>query len=151
VLLQQVYCATRILLCFAAPVASEGDFRKIADRRSANPMVPNGLRVTDNPQRQCPRFFESPAPHSPGDIAAAPTPGIAKRMGRTLRLRDDWEQIKTDTMRYLVRLKFRAHPELARRLLETGNAELIEANTWGDVMGCPSGDRDRREPPWAAS
>mgnify|MGYP001189163037 CR=1 FL=1 len=67
-------------------------------------------------------------------IAAAPTPGIAKRMGRTLRLRDDWEQIKTDTMRYLVRLKFRTHADLARRLLETGDAELIEANTWGDVI-----------------
>jgi predicted NAD-dependent protein-ADP-ribosyltransferase YbiA (DUF1768 family) len=34
-------------------------------------------------------------------------------------------------MRDLLRQKF-AHPELRRLLLATGDAELVEGNTWGD-------------------
>ena len=31
-----------------------------------------------------------------------------------------------------LRLKFSEHPELLKKLLATGDAELIEANTWND-------------------
>ena len=31
-------------------------------------------------------------------VAAAPSPGAAKRIGRKLPLRADWEQVKTDIM-----------------------------------------------------
>lgn len=59
------------------------------------------------------------------------TPGQAKRMGRKVTLRQDWETIKIDVMGWLVREKFR-DPELIKELLETGDHELIEGNTWGD-------------------
>jgi len=61
------------------------------------------------------------------------TPGQAKKAGRHLMLRTNWEAVKIDLMTNLVRKKFQ-HDHLKRRLLETGNAELIEGNTWGDVF-----------------
>jgi predicted NAD-dependent protein-ADP-ribosyltransferase YbiA (DUF1768 family) len=34
----------------------------------------------------------------------------------------------------MVRLKFSTHQELRERLLATGEAELIEGNTWNDTF-----------------
>lgn len=68
-------------------------------------------------------------------IRAASTPGRAKYLGRTTDLRDDWEDIKFEVMEYLVRQKFTPPPRhLWARLLATGDAELIEGNTWGDTI-----------------
>lgn len=67
------------------------------------------------------------------EIAAAPTPGIAKRMGRKVNLRHDWEQVKFDIMLDIVMAKFRQHKDLAEALVNTGDAELIEGNTWNDT------------------
>jgi len=64
-------------------------------------------------------------------IAYARAPGQAKRMGCKLSLRSDWEEIKIDVMLELVRLKF-ADSNLRTKFLATGDAELIERNTWGD-------------------
>lgn len=58
--------------------------------------------------------------------------GAAKRLGKTLPLRGEWEVIKLGTMETLLRDKFSRHPVLADRLRATGDAELIEGNTWGD-------------------
>ena len=64
-------------------------------------------------------------------IAQAQTPGEAKKLGRSVYLRKDWENIKDSVMLNGLRLKF-AIPQLRERLLETGNAELIEGTTWHD-------------------
>ena len=64
-------------------------------------------------------------------IAAAKTPGVAKRMGRTIKLRPDWEKIKVDVMRLGLILKFQ-NPDLKEKLLATGDEELIEGNWWHD-------------------
>lgn len=61
------------------------------------------------------------------------TPGQAKRMGRRLTLREDWDQIKNLVMFTILELKFDQNPELAARLVITGDAELIEGNTWNDT------------------
>jgi len=58
-------------------------------------------------------------------------PGQAKRAGRDLVLRYDWEEIKLEVMEKGLRLKF-ADPDLKALLLETGVQELIEGNYWGD-------------------
>lgn len=60
------------------------------------------------------------------------TPGDAKRLGRSVRLRSDWETVKIDIMTEIVRAKFAQNEELKQKLLETGDAELIEGNTWHD-------------------
>lgn len=64
-------------------------------------------------------------------IAAADTPGKAKRLGRHVQLRADWEQIKVDVMRTGLMLKF-TDTELAQKLIDTGDEELIEGNWWHD-------------------
>ena len=65
--------------------------------------------------------------------AAAATPGQAKRMGRSVNLRHDWEQIKYNVMLDIVLAKFHQHSDLAEALLDTGDAELIEGNWWNDT------------------
>ncbi len=55
----------------------------------------------------------------------------AKRAGRELELREDWEQIKYVVMRTLLQNKFEA-PELRKLLLDTDAEELQEGNTYGD-------------------
>lgn len=60
------------------------------------------------------------------------TPGEAKRRGRVIDLRPDWERMKVAIMTYLVYQKFSSNPPLRKKLLATGDAELIEGNTWGD-------------------
>lgn len=65
-------------------------------------------------------------------IMSCESPGIAKRMGRRIAIRDDWERIKDEVMLYFVRQKFYDNRNLGRLLLATGDAELIEGNHWND-------------------
>lgn len=65
-------------------------------------------------------------------IALLATPGDAKRAGRALPLRADWENVKLGVMEQCVRYKFTHHAELCAKLLATGDAYLEEGNTWGD-------------------
>lgn len=59
-------------------------------------------------------------------------PGVAKREGRKLSLRDNWDGIKNGIMLDLLREKFKI-THLKQSLLATGNAELEEHNWWHDV------------------
>ena len=62
------------------------------------------------------------------------TAGQAKRWGRSLTLRDDWEQVKIAVMDHLLDIKFTPESELAQKLLATSTHELVEGNTWGDTF-----------------
>ena len=60
-------------------------------------------------------------------------PSESKRLGRRVKLRSDWEQIKDDVMLDVVRAKFDQHPDLAQKLIATGDEELVEGNDWNDT------------------
>lgn len=60
--------------------------------------------------------------------------GQAKRIGRSLALREDWAQIRLPVMRELIADKFARGSPLAAQLIATGAAELIEGNRWGDTF-----------------
>ena len=60
------------------------------------------------------------------------SPGKAKRAGRKVALRPEWEIIKNDIMLNLIREKFK-NPELKQKLIDTKDEELVEGNTWGDM------------------
>jgi ribA/ribD-fused uncharacterized protein len=60
-------------------------------------------------------------------------PGDAKRYGRSLVLRDDWDTYRVTVMRDLLTQKFSQEP-FRTRLLETGLETLEEGNTWGDTF-----------------
>lgn len=66
-------------------------------------------------------------------IAKCATAGQVKRLGRTLKLRNDWNEIKLALMCYLIKQKFN-HPDLQKKLLETGDVQLIEGNKWNDTF-----------------
>ena len=55
-----------------------------------------------------------------------------KHWGQTVKLRDDWEEIKLDMMFEICESKFVNNKDLKQKLLDTGDKELIEYNSWGD-------------------
>ena len=65
-------------------------------------------------------------------IRIAKSPAIAKKKGRRILLRKDWEQVKVLIMTELVWLKFEYNPTLRDKLLDTDSAELMEGNYWHD-------------------
>ncbi len=58
----------------------------------------------------------------------------AKKLGRRIRMRADWEYVKEGVMFNVVLDKFQRNPELGKKLLETGDAMLVEGNTLGDTF-----------------
>jgi len=66
------------------------------------------------------------------EIAKASNPGSAKRLGRRILLRKDWELVKINFMIEGLLEKFTTHLELREKLLKTAPHQLIEGNTWGD-------------------
>lgn len=65
------------------------------------------------------------------EIAEISTAGKAKRFGRKIDLRSDWEAKKILIMYDLLLVKF-SDPKLSKKLVSTRNKNLVEGNTWGD-------------------
>ncbi len=64
-------------------------------------------------------------------VAEASTPGRAKRAGRKVDLRPDWENIKEDVMEYALRHKFQEGTKWRAQLMAT-KGEIVEWNNWHD-------------------
>ena len=63
----------------------------------------------------------------------APPAKDAKRFGRQVKLRKDWDSVKVNVMEMLLRQKF-ARPALREQLLSTEDSMLIEGNNHGDTF-----------------
>lgn len=72
-------------------------------------------------------------PEAAMKIVDAPTPADTKKLGKKIKCRDDWEDVKVSVMRLGLRLKFTSNPDLMKKLLDTGDAILEEQNWWHDV------------------
>lgn len=66
-------------------------------------------------------------------IRQAPTANAAKRLGKKVILRDQWDTLKLRVMTDLVAQKFK-NLDLKNRLLATGDEDIIEGNWWGDTF-----------------
>lgn len=66
------------------------------------------------------------------DIANIPSPSGAKKYGKTIEIRKDWEFVKLKIMYEIVSIKFE-NPDLAKKLLDTGDAIIEEGNNWYDT------------------
>ena len=60
--------------------------------------------------------------------------GTAKKYGKTVSLRPDWESVKTDLMESVVREKFLQNPRHAKALSDTAPLDLKEGNHWHDTF-----------------
>ena len=67
-------------------------------------------------------------------IAKLWTATSAKRMGRRIELRKDWQEIRLQIMREIVLAKFQDNEFLKERLLATGQIYLEEGNWWKDTF-----------------
>lgn len=65
-------------------------------------------------------------------VRNAHSPGQAKRLGQRATKRADWNEVKLSVMENLVREKFTRHAVFREKLLATGDAEIVEGNSWGD-------------------
>jgi hypothetical protein len=66
-------------------------------------------------------------------VAKLAKPGMAKIFGKTMDLREDWEQIKIPLMKEILVIKFNSkRPELQKKLLDTLPNKLVEGNHWHD-------------------
>lgn len=59
-------------------------------------------------------------------------PSESKKLGRKIQLRDDWEQVKSEVMFEICFAKFSQNEDLKKKLLATGERELVEGNYWHD-------------------
>jgi ribA/ribD-fused uncharacterized protein len=66
------------------------------------------------------------------EIIVADSPSKAKMLGNMLYMRKDWYRVRYSVMLEAVWEKFSQHEDLKNKLLETGEALLVEGNTWHD-------------------
>lgn len=91
------------------------------------PVIYQGVRFENNEAA----FQAAKCPERMNEFRGL-NPSKAKRLGRRVKLRPDWEEVKCDVMYQVCKAKFSQNPDLAQKLIETGDAELVEGNTWGD-------------------
>jgi hypothetical protein len=65
-------------------------------------------------------------------IRLAKTPDDAKKLSRTIEIRNDWDLVKRSLMKEIVKQKFLQNSLLLSNLLNTYSEEIVEGNWWGD-------------------
>jgi ribA/ribD-fused uncharacterized protein len=68
------------------------------------------------------------------NIRLRPDPADAKKYGRRLTVREDWEDVKLQVMEELLYEKFTRHSSFRRRLFTTFPHKLVEGNWWEDTF-----------------
>lgn len=56
----------------------------------------------------------------------------SKRLGRKVKMRPDWESVKLDIMKEILKVKF-SDPDLAKKLIAV-KEPIVEENTWHDTF-----------------
>jgi ribA/ribD-fused uncharacterized protein len=97
--------------------------------------IPGGLAFEGLTYPTLEHAFQAAKTLDPGErvrVARCSTPGAAKRLGRHVTLRDDWDERRLAIMAELLALKWGPEP-FRSQLLATGADFLIEWNTWHDI------------------
>ena len=75
-------------------------------------------------------------------VRSAPTPAVAKELGRQVTIRPGWDELKVAVMRDLLAQKF-SDPVLRKRLAATAPLDLIEETPGGTGSGASTTERAR--------
>lgn len=67
-------------------------------------------------------------------VLRCPTPALAKKAGKMVSLKRDWDAVKFKIMEDIILAKFKQNPDLGEKLKATGTKKLIEGNTWRDYV-----------------
>ena len=112
------------------PITSfRGEFRFLSNFHPSPIQLEDGIYANVEAAFQASKTLN---PEERAEIRNQSSPTMAKRKGRKVTLRSDWEQVKLGIMHELIRQKFTRHPELKENLLATGSEDLIEGNNWND-------------------
>jgi len=120
---------------FAIPVDAVAGFS--GQYRFLSNFSPSEIMMHDLPYPSVEHAYQAAKALDPADrarIRLAANPGIAKRLGRLVPMRRDWEVAKTAIMVALVRRKF-SLADNALLLLATGARPIYEVTTrWSDTV-----------------
>lgn len=105
-----------------------GEYRFLSNFQTCEVWLDGKKYMTTEAAYQAAKTFDEAEREA---IRLAEKPSKAKKLGMKVKLRPDWEQVKLRVMEDLLRQKFCNAP-LRTQLLDTGEHELIEGNTWGD-------------------
>lgn len=106
------------------------------------PITYEGITYTNNEAAFQAQKCENPEGR---EAFANLNPSEAKKIGRHVHLRKDWESVKRDIMYNILLNKFKQNPMLRLKLQATGDAYLEEGNNWGDfVWGTVKGIGENR-------
>lgn len=87
-------------------------------------------------------FGKSPDPEYQKEVLATPSPYDVKKLGRTARLRPDWDDLKYAWMVVVLKAKFSQNPILRDLLLSTADRPIHENCKdpwWGGGPNFPKG------------
>lgn len=91
---------------------------------------PHGFHLDGHDWTTVEHYFQAQKFEDPlrkEEIRLAPTPALAKRLGRRAGIRDDWPEYRLEVMRRAVTAKFAQHVDLCAKLVATEDAWLVEA------------------------
>lgn len=120
-----------------------GDNRFLSNFFDCN-FIYNGLKYTNSEAAfQAQKTFDNNARLRVSRMNPKDAKRACGRYG-TIKLRPDWESVKYQEMFNVLYAKFSQNPQLKDKLLKTGDAMLIEGNTWHDnIWGACQCDRCR--------
>lgn len=110
--------------------SEKGDKRFLSNYHYTE-IVYNGLRVPSTEHAY--QMMKATNNEDKLYVAFQPTANMARKAGKKITCRSDWESIKVDVMREVNRIKYQ-DPELREKLIATGDDELVEYNWWGDIF-----------------
>jgi len=98
-------------------------------------MIPSELNIDDVIYNSVENYYQAMKTNDlfQQQIIATATPSQSKRLGRKVKLRDDWELIKESVMMKGLEAKFTKN-KWRKKLIETGNNPIIEWNNWNDKI-----------------
>ena len=113
---------------------------------SRHPLILDGKFYPTSEHYYQSQKFATVDPAYAEEIRQAPNPKAAAELGRAQRtpaIRSDWETVKDDVMRKVVKHKFTVHEACRKVLLSTKNEELIEDSPVDSYWGCGADGRGK--------